>query len=190
MFLECFKSLDHTVTESCEAIAMWTSKNAYKLSSQLERSCLKAYTFTWCISEHESEINVNQMTFLVNNHVRIVSILDLQNVADKRVCSERVSKVVHSPFILFLHYATQQNVLTSTRVPEVFPEVVTEITLSIELSRHGLTNVIKTQSIFDELNKTSVMACGDNFVGFEPQFKIFALENLIHERYQLHRELL
>lgn len=106
MFLECFKSLDHAVTESCKTIAVWTSKNAHKLCSQLEWSSLKSYTFPWCISEHESEINVNQMTFLVNYHVRIVSILDLQNVADKRVCSERVCKIVNSSFILFLHFAT------------------------------------------------------------------------------------
>ena len=109
---------------------------------------------------------MDKMTLLINDHVAIVSILDLQNVADKRVCSKRISEIVHSTFILLLHLASQKNILTFTWISEVLPEVITEVALLVKLTGHGLADVINSKTIFNELNQSSVMASGNNLIGF------------------------
>ena len=39
--------------------------------------------FAWGVSEHEPEVNVDEVAFFVDEHVGIVSVLDLQDVADE-----------------------------------------------------------------------------------------------------------
>lgn len=50
--------------------------------SQLERSFLKLDAFSWRVWQQKTEVNVKHMAFDVNQNVLIMSILDLQNVAD------------------------------------------------------------------------------------------------------------
>ena len=46
---------------------------------QLERCCLKA-NGAWRVRQHEAKVDVNDMTFTVDEHVAIVAILQLQDI--------------------------------------------------------------------------------------------------------------
>lgn len=82
MFVERLKPFDHVLSESLECTAANTSQNLHELVCQLERRCFEVQTLSRSVGEHETKVNVNEMAFVIKNDVCIVSVFDLQNVAN------------------------------------------------------------------------------------------------------------
>ena len=85
------------------------------------------------MAQKESEIDVHQVTFNINQNVSIVSIFDLQDVAYKRVCGQTFAEVLTSKLESFLACAT-----------ELLLEIVNDIRVS---SMHFLFDTVNAQSI-------------------------------------------
>ena len=65
-------------------------------------------------------------------------------------------------------------------MPVVFPKVVKKITGSIIASLHCLPNIVNTQSVCDEFNKTAIVRCRQDFVWLQPALQVLAGEDLLH----------
>ena len=62
------------------------SKNFNEFFCHLEVRRLKPHVFSRTPIKYESKINVNQMSLIINQDVTIVSIFDLENVANYAIC--------------------------------------------------------------------------------------------------------
>ena len=81
MLVEGLKASNHAVAVPSEHGRLNTAKNLDEIFGQFEWSSFESETFTRGIGQHEPEINVNQVTLFIQEHVGIMSILDLQDVA-------------------------------------------------------------------------------------------------------------
>ena len=88
MLIQGLEALDHTISEACESVPLWSTENTNKLSCQFEWCSLEMNSFAGCIGQHKAKIYMNQVTFPVYDDIRIVSVFYLQDVADKLVSSQ------------------------------------------------------------------------------------------------------
>ena len=61
------ESLNHISAEAFEARTLRTSQNTHKLWRQFKGCCLKAKTLSRSISENEAKVDVDKVTFFVQN---------------------------------------------------------------------------------------------------------------------------
>ena len=158
---------------------MLPAKDVHVLLVQLKGRLLKLYAFSRGVGEEEAEVNVDHVPVLVNEDVGIVSVLDLQDVADQRVSSEGVTEILPSLSELFSFEA------------EVESKVVLQLDLTCPTFLDQLLPyVVDRERVLYELNQATTVACRHDFVRPQPQLLLFRLrEDLLHQRYQLHCEL-
>jgi len=94
MFLDGHEAEAHLLTELLEPLVLDASKDFNHFTSQLERCLLKLNAFAWRVGEKEAEVNVHDVAFDVDQDVPIVTVLDLENVADQGVSCERPTEVI------------------------------------------------------------------------------------------------
>jgi hypothetical protein len=94
VFLQCKEALFQQLSVLCKCLAPWTTQDFHLFHCQLKRCLLKLQTFARGVAKEESKINVHDVAFNVNQNVTIVSILDLEDVAQQRVGSQTLAEVV------------------------------------------------------------------------------------------------
>eukprot|EP00295_Goniomonas_pacifica_P009408 CAMPEP_0175841558 /NCGR_PEP_ID=MMETSP0107_2-20121207/20000_1 /TAXON_ID=195067 ORGANISM="Goniomonas pacifica, Strain CCMP1869" /NCGR_SAMPLE_ID=MMETSP0107_2 /ASSEMBLY_ACC=CAM_ASM_000203 /LENGTH=143 /DNA_ID=CAMNT_0017155547 /DNA_START=297 /DNA_END=725 /DNA_ORIENTATION=+ len=86
----------HQLLEATKRRAMDTPHDFYKVACELERCVLNFDRLLF--GEDEAEIYVDEMTILVEHDILVVAVLDLQQVACKRVPSQRTHKIAPGMF--------------------------------------------------------------------------------------------
>lgn len=150
---------------------MLAAKDVHVLLVQLEGRLFKLYAFSRGVGEEEAEVNVNHVAVLVDEDVGVVSVLDLQDVADQRVSSEGVTEVLPSLSELFSFEA------------EVESKVVLQLDLTCPTFLDQLLPyVVDRERILYELNQATTVASRHDFVRPQPQLLLFRLrEDLLHQ---------
>ena len=74
------------------------------------------------------------------------------------------------------------------RHAEVLAEVVEERAVSIEHAAHLVMDVVDTQAIIHELDYAAIVPSRQDFVRVKPQLQVGSLEELVHQRDELHSE--
>ena len=118
---------------------------------------------------------MEHMTFDVNQDVLIVSVLDLEDIADQTVSAEWVREVFHSLLVLLWAW---------------FTVLAAEVIENRCVTACFLLNWRDWKSIWDHLYKSTVRSCRDNLIRFKPEGQLCFLEDLIALADQLHCECL
>ena len=95
ILLESTESSRHSGSEIPEFIGLRSIHNVNHLLRELKWRRLKLHTLSRCVREKEAEINVADIPFNVDHNVFIMTILNLQDVTDKRVSCQGINKVFY-----------------------------------------------------------------------------------------------
>ena len=91
---------DHVLKESECRCTRRSSQYVNKLLCELECSAFKLHILAWRPIEDKTKVNVNQMATLVDENITVMTVFDLKNKADDRICSKTPDKVIASRFEL------------------------------------------------------------------------------------------
>ena len=119
------------------------------------------------------------MTFNINQDVAVVSVFYLQDVADKRVSSQWVAKVVdcyRSPFGLFVS-------------AELFIEIVIQCRKLTSQFHAFLFDSVDTECIAYHLDKSTSCSGWNDLIWSQPKRAFGLFKNLLHAADHLHCKL-
>ena len=88
VLLQCQEAVLHQLTVFAEVLRPVAAKYLDLLRRELERGLLELDALAWRIRQEEPKVNVHYVAFNVDHDVSVVSVLDLQDVAQKRVGRE------------------------------------------------------------------------------------------------------
>lgn len=83
-------------------MASGPTENFNLVSCQLKWSLLKLNAFAWCVTKEESKVNVHDVPLNVDEDVSVVSVFYLENIAQQRIGSETLAKVLSGLFEVLL----------------------------------------------------------------------------------------
>lgn len=109
------------------------SQNFDHFICQLEWCIFKLQSFTRSVAQEESEVDVHNVTFDIDQDVSVVSIFYLQDVAYERVCGQAFAEVLASHLESFLACASK-----------LLFEIVDDIGVS---TMHFLLDTVNAQSV-------------------------------------------
>lgn len=172
--LKSQEALLQVLTVLGERLASGTAKDLNLLSCELERSFLELETFARSVCQEESKVNVHDVALDVDQDVAVVSVLDVQNVAEQRVGRKTPAEVVTSLLVLLLLRATK---------------LLLEVVDDPRVLAHLLLDTVNGQGVLSDLDDASSSPGGQDFVGLEPEVKLPCLEDLFKLADDLHGEL-
>ena len=108
----------------------------------------------------------------IDQDVLIVTILDLENVANKTVSTERIGEVLDGLVVLL-----------RSCLAKLTTEVVDDSGVS---STSLLLNRGDGEGVRDNFNESTVRTCGNNLIGFEPERQLSLLKDLVTCTDELH----
>ena len=117
----------------------------------------------------------------VYHDIGVVSIFNLQNVANQRVGCQRSSEAVHRLIIFLRRLGT---------VFELNLVELNQINVPIKNLDELLFNLIDAHGVGTELKEAAILSCGQNIIGSKLKIKPSLFPDLVHGFDQLHRELL
>ena len=97
--LQSQEAASHALPEVSEGVGILATHNIKHLLCQFEWCRLKLDSLAGRIGQQEAKVDMQHVTLNVDQDVLIVSVLDLQDVADKTVGAQGVGKVLNSLLI-------------------------------------------------------------------------------------------
>jgi hypothetical protein len=160
------ETLGHSPPEIVKFFVVRPSQHVNHVLCELERHGLfHLDTLARRNTQQKPEVDVNQVALNVDHDVPIVTVFYLQNVADKRVRSKAVAKVI-------------SRLLVSLRSAAILLcEVVLERGVRL---LDFLFECVNAHGIIDCLNEAAVGPRGQNFIGLDPEGQFLFGPNLSH----------
>ena len=88
------ETMDNLLDEELVGLSLrTTTEYVNELLCELEVGRFESHISAWRPVEDEAEVDMDQMPLLVNHDISVVTIFDLQNIADDTVSSETLDEV-------------------------------------------------------------------------------------------------
>mmetsp|Transcript_33658 Transcript_33658/g.51947 ORF Transcript_33658/g.51947 Transcript_33658/m.51947 type:complete len:312 (-) Transcript_33658:3040-3975(-) len=175
MLLQGHEAVLHQLVVLGERLGVDASEHLNHFGGELEGSALELHSFSRGVREEESKVNMHDVPLDINKDVTVMSVLDLEDVAEQRVGSQRLAEVL--PRLLVLASLGRA-------------ELLLEVLLDVRVLSHFLLDAINTQSISGNFDQTTLLSSGKNLIGLEPQVQLLQLEDLVERADELHGKLL
>lgn len=176
VLLQCEEALLHQFAVLAEVLGPVAAENLDLLGCELERGLLELDALARRVRQEEAEVDVHDVAFNVDHDVPIVPVLDLQDVAQKRVGRQRLAKILPSQFVG-----------PAPRGAKLVSEVVDDADV---FASQLFLDARDAERIVADLDQAAPLPCRQNLVRLQPQIKLLLLEDLVELIDQLDRELL
>ena len=171
LILERQEALLHQFSVFVEGLRSVSAKYLNDFCSQLEWCLFEFYSLSWSVRKEESEVDMHDVTLDIDKNISVVSVLDLENVAQERISCKRLNKVVASLFECSRFRAA---------------ELLFEVVYDLRVATHLLFDAVDAEGVIGELDQAASWTSGEDFVWFQPEIELLGFEDLVELANKLH----
>ena len=165
--------LFHQFSVFVEGLRSVATKDLDHFRRQLEGCLLEFDSFARSVREEKSEVNVHDVPLDIDENVSVVSVLDLEDVAQEGIGCKRLHKVVSGLFEGFCFCAA---------------ELLFKVVYDLRVATHRLFDAVDAQGVVGKLHETASWASCKDLVRFHPEVEFLCFEDLVKLTDELHRE--